>query len=228
MSAIAPTPPAPCSWTSPPGSGMTNSSAFATSPAPSCPALFLPQRGSALSPRTSSALPSPSAALPEISRLPSPVRPVSAPGSQRTLTAPAALHSLTPAPTSPARAASLDDTPQFALEGSVFIGGAVIQWLRDEMGFIRTAADSETLAACVRDSAGVHVVPAFVGLGAPHWDSAARGVISGLTRSTNRAHITRAALESIAFQSRDLIDAMETDSGEPIQELRVDGGAAVN
>ena len=126
------------------------------------------------------------------------------------------------------RAASLDDTPQFALEGSVFIGGAVIQWLRDEMGFIRTAADSETLAASVRDSAGVHVVPAFVGLGAPHWDSAARGVISGLTRSTNRAHITRAALESIAFQSRDLIDAMETDSGEPIQELRVDGGAAVN
>ena len=126
------------------------------------------------------------------------------------------------------RAASLNDTPQFALEGSVFIGGAVIQWLRDEMGFIGTAADSEVLATSVPDSAGVHVVPAFVGLGAPHWDPSARGVISGLTRSTNRAHIARAALESIAFQSRDLIDAMEADSGEPILELRVDGGAAVN
>lgn len=126
------------------------------------------------------------------------------------------------------RAASLNSTPQFALEGSVFIGGAVIQWLRDEMGFIGTAADSETLATSVPDSGGVHVVPAFVGLGAPHWDPGARGVISGLTRSTNRAHIARAALESIAFQSRDLIDAMEADSGEPIVELRVDGGAAVN
>ena len=126
------------------------------------------------------------------------------------------------------RAASLNSVPQFALEGSVFIGGAVIQWLRDEMGFISTAAESETLATSVRDSAGVHVVPAFVGLGAPHWDPAARGIISGLTRSTSRAHIARAALESIAFQSRDLIDAMEADSGEPIRELRVDGGAAVN
>jgi len=126
------------------------------------------------------------------------------------------------------RAASLTAAPQFALEGSVFIGGAVIQWLRDELGFVKTAAESEILAASVPDAGGVHVVPAFVGLGAPWWDSAARGVISGLTRNSGKAHIVRAALESIAFQSRDLIDAMETDSGEPIQELRVDGGAAVN
>jgi glycerol kinase len=118
--------------------------------------------------------------------------------------------------------------PRFAVEGSVFIAGAVIQWLRDQLGFIGSAAESEALAESVPDSGGVHVVPAFVGLGAPHWDSGARGVISGLTRASGKAHIVRAALESIAFQSKDLIEAMEADSGQPIDELRVDGGAAVN
>lgn len=118
--------------------------------------------------------------------------------------------------------------PQFAVEGSVFIAGAVIQWLRDELGLIRSAAESEAIAGSVTDSGGVHVVPAFVGLGAPHWDSTARGLISGLTRASGKAHIVRAALESIAFQSKELIDAMEADSGQPIQELRVDGGATVN
>jgi glycerol kinase len=126
------------------------------------------------------------------------------------------------------RAAAVGPIPQFAVEGSVFIAGAVIQWLRDELGLIRSAAESETLAESVADSGGVHVVPAFVGLGAPHWDSSARGLISGLTRASGKAHIVRAALESIAFQSKELIDAMEADSGQPIRELRVDGGAAVN
>jgi glycerol kinase len=126
------------------------------------------------------------------------------------------------------RAAGLDASPRFAVEGSVFVAGAVIQWLRDEVGLIKTASESEDLAASVPDSVGVYVVPAFVGLGAPHWDSNARGVISGLTRASTKAHIVRAALESIALQSKDLIDAMEADSGEPVRELRVDGGAAVN
>ncbi len=126
------------------------------------------------------------------------------------------------------RAASLDATPQFAVEGSVFIAGAVIQWLRDSLGLISTAAESEAIAAAIPDTGGVHIVPAFVGLGAPHWDSSARGLICGLTRSSGKAEIVRAALESIAFQSRELIDAMEADSGETIRELRVDGGAAVN
>jgi glycerol kinase len=126
------------------------------------------------------------------------------------------------------RAAAVGPDPQFAVEGSVFIAGAVIQWLRDELGMIHSAAESEALAESVTDSGGVHVVPAFVGLGAPHWDSNARGLVSGLTRASGKAHIVRAALESIAFQSKDLIDAMEADSGQPIRELRVDGGAAVN
>jgi len=126
------------------------------------------------------------------------------------------------------RAAGLDTTPQFAVEGSVFIAGAVIQWLRDSLGLISHAAESESVAATVPDTGGVHIVPAFVGLGAPYWDSGARGIITGLTRATGKAHIVRAALESIAFQSCELIDAMEADSGEPIRELRVDGGAAVN
>ena len=126
------------------------------------------------------------------------------------------------------RAASADASAQFAVEGSVFIGGAVIQWLRDQLGIITTAAESEAAAQSVSSSEGVFLVPAFVGLGAPHWDSNARGSITGLTRSSNKAHIVRAALESIAFQSRELIDAMEADSGETITELRVDGGAAVN
>jgi glycerol kinase len=126
------------------------------------------------------------------------------------------------------RAASTDSRPQFAIEGSVFVAGAVVQWLRDKLGLIHNAADSEALAASVPDTGGVHLVPAFVGLGAPYWDAGARGMISGLTRSTDRAHIVRAALESIAYQTRELIDAMQMDAGERISELRVDGGASVN
>ncbi len=126
------------------------------------------------------------------------------------------------------RAASLDDTAQYAVEGSVFVAGAVVQWLRDSLGLIATAAESEAIAVAAKDTGGVYIVPAFVGLGAPHWDSSARGTISGLTRASGKAEIVRAALESIAFQSRELVDAMEADSGETIRELRVDGGAAVN
>ncbi len=126
------------------------------------------------------------------------------------------------------RAASLDESAQYAVEGSVFVAGAVVQWLRDSLGLIANAAESEALALSVPDTGGVSVVPAFVGMGAPHWDSAARGTITGLTRASGKAEIVRAALESIAFQSRELVDAMEADSGEPIRELRVDGGAAVN
>ena len=116
----------------------------------------------------------------------------------------------------------------YALEGSVFIAGAVVQWLRDELQIIRSAAEIEELAASVPDTAGVYFVPAFSGLGAPHWDQYARGTITGLTRGANRAHIARAALEGIAFQIADIIEAMETDSGVPLKELRVDGGAARN
>jgi glycerol kinase len=116
----------------------------------------------------------------------------------------------------------------YALEGSVFIAGAVVQWLRDELQIIRTAEEIEALAASVPDTGGVYFVPAFSGLGAPHWDQYARGTIVGLTRGSNRAHIARAALEGIAFQIADILDAMETDSGVPLKELRVDGGAASN
>jgi glycerol kinase len=126
------------------------------------------------------------------------------------------------------RAASADGTAQFAIEGSVFIAGAAVQWLRDQLGVLRTAAESEAIAASVPDTGGVYFVPAFVGLGAPHWDAGARGTITGITRSTDRAHLVRAALESIAYQTRDLVHAMESDAGAPIRELRVDGGAAVN
>jgi glycerol kinase len=115
---------------------------------------------------------------------------------------------------------------EYALEGSVFIGGAVIQWLRDELGIIGSAAESDALAAEVPDSHGVYLVPAFAGLGAPHWDPYARGAMFGLTRGANRKHLCRAALESIAFQSADLISAMEIGGGLEISELRVDGGAA--
>jgi len=117
---------------------------------------------------------------------------------------------------------------QFALEGSVFIGGAVVQWLRDGLKLIRKSADVEKLAASVRDSGGVYFVPAFAGLGAPHWDPYARGIIVGLTRGSNAGHIARAALESIAFQSAELLEAMRKDSGVEPRELRVDGGAAAN
>jgi glycerol kinase len=117
---------------------------------------------------------------------------------------------------------------QYALEGSVFIGGALIQWLRDGLQIIESAGQAEALAASVPDSGGVVVVPAFVGLGAPHWDSYARGAIFGLTRGTNRAHIARAALEAIAFQSAEVLTAMQKDSGIALNELRVDGGATAN
>ncbi len=122
----------------------------------------------------------------------------------------------------------IGDRVEYALEGSVFIGGAVVQWLRDGLKIIRSAADVEALAASVPDNGGVYLVPAFAGLGAPHWDPFARGTITGITRGTTGAHIARAALESIAFQVADLLDAMAADSGVAATELRVDGGAAVN
>ena len=118
--------------------------------------------------------------------------------------------------------------PQYALEGSVFIGGAVVQWLRDGLRAIKTAADVEALAAEVPDSGGVYLVPAFAGLGAPHWDPYARGAMFGLTRGSGITHIARAALESIAFQSADVLTAMEKDAGLKLTELRVDGGATAN
>ena len=117
---------------------------------------------------------------------------------------------------------------QYALEGSVFAGGAVVQWLRDELGLIRAAADSEYFARKVPDTGGVYLVPAFTGLGAPYWDMYARGILVGLTRGTSREHIIRAALESIAFQSADLMTAMEKDTGIALTELRTDGGASRN
>jgi len=117
---------------------------------------------------------------------------------------------------------------EYALEGSVFIGGAVVQWLRDELAFFTASHEIEKLAASVLDSADVFVVPAFTGLGAPHWDPHARGAILGLTRGTSKAHIARAALEAIAFQSAELLEAMQKDAGEKLIELRVDGGAAAN
>ncbi len=117
---------------------------------------------------------------------------------------------------------------EFALEGSVFVGGAVVQWLRDGLGFFSSSSEVEALANSVLDSGGVYIVPAFTGLGAPHWDAEARGSIFGLTRGTTRAHIARAALESIAFQSADVLEAMQKDSGKTLKELRVDGGATAN
>jgi glycerol kinase len=117
---------------------------------------------------------------------------------------------------------------EFALEGSVFVGGAVVQWLRDGLEFFQSSGEVERLAAGVLDSGDVYVVPAFTGLGAPYWDPNARGAIIGLTRGTTRAHIARAALESIAFQSAELLEAMQKDSGTQLYELRVDGGAAAN
>jgi glycerol kinase len=126
------------------------------------------------------------------------------------------------------RAASPDSTARFAVEGSVFVAGAAVQWLRDQLGIIQTAAQSEESASRVESTEGVYFVPAFVGLGAPYWDMGARGTITGLTRGAGAAHIARAALESIAYQTRDLVEAMEADSGERLAELRVDGGATSN
>ena len=120
------------------------------------------------------------------------------------------------------------NTTEYALEGSVFIAGAVVQWLRDGLGIIKTSAEVETLAATVPDNGGVYLVPAFVGLGAPHWDAYARGAIVGLTRGSTAAHIARAALEGIAFQVTDVLTAMEADSSIKVAELRVDGGACAN
>ena len=117
---------------------------------------------------------------------------------------------------------------QYCLEGSVFVGGAVVQWLRDELRLISDSGDSEYFATRVRDNGGVYVVPAFTGLGAPHWDMYARGAILGLTRGAGRNHIIRAALEAIAYQTRDVLAAMEQDTGEKLRELRVDGGASAN
>ncbi len=122
----------------------------------------------------------------------------------------------------------IGDTVEYALEGSVFIGGAVIQWLRDSLGIIERSSDVEALAASVNDNGGVYFVPAFAGLGTPHWDQTARGMIIGLTRGTGRAHIARAAVESIAFQTADLLTAMNADSHSTLTELRVDGGATAN
>lgn len=122
----------------------------------------------------------------------------------------------------------LDGKITYALEGSIFIGGAVIQWLRDEIGILHDAAESEDFARKVSDTGGVYLVPAFVGLGAPHWDMYARGVLAGLTRGTNKYHIARAALESIAYQTRDVLTAMVSDAGLGLKRLRVDGGAARN
>jgi glycerol kinase len=122
------------------------------------------------------------------------------------------------------RAAATD----YALEGSVFIGGAVVQWLRDGLGLVKSAAEIELLASTVPDNGGVYIVPAFAGLGAPHWDQYARGTITGITRGTTSAHFARAALESIAYQVADILDVMQVDSGIQIKELRVDGGAAAN
>jgi glycerol kinase len=122
----------------------------------------------------------------------------------------------------------LDDKTVYALEGSVFIAGAVVQWLRDELKIIRTSAEIEKLAGLVTDTEGVYMVPAFAGLGAPHWNQYARGTIFGLTRGSNNAHIAKAALDSIAYQTYDVLKAMEADSGIQIKELRVDGGATVN
>jgi glycerol kinase len=117
---------------------------------------------------------------------------------------------------------------EYALEGSVFIGGAVVQWLRDGLGIVKSAQEIEGLAASVPDSGGVYMVPAFAGLGAPHWDQYARGTITGITRGTTAAHFARAALDSIAFQVADVLDVMQQDSGVQIEQLRVDGGAAAN
>lgn len=125
-------------------------------------------------------------------------------------------------------AARRDGSPCFAVEGSVFVGGAVVQWLRDQLEFFSDSAEVEELAARVEDTGGVHLVPAFTGLGAPYWDADARGALVGLTRGTNRAHVARAALESIAFQNAELVEILREEAGFPIDELLADGGATRN
>ena len=125
-------------------------------------------------------------------------------------------------------AATMPGRVQYALEGSIFVAGAAVQWLRDEMKFISEATDSSYFASKLEDNGGVYFVPAFTGLGAPEWDMYARGTILGLTRGSGRNHIIRAALESIAYQTKDVLDAMEADTGTPLKELRADGGASAN
>lgn len=122
----------------------------------------------------------------------------------------------------------IDGKVDYALEGSVFIAGAALQWLRDELKMIESAADSEYMASKVKDTNGCYVVPAFTGLGAPHWDPYARGAILGMTRGVNKYHIIRATLESLAFQTNDVLCAMEKDSGLTLSSLKVDGGASAN
>ena len=125
-------------------------------------------------------------------------------------------------------AAGDSDRPEYALEGSVFIAGAVVQWLRDELQLVRNAAETEAAAKSVDNTNGVYLVPAFTGLGAPYWDAYARGTIVGLTRGAKREHIIRAALESIAYQTADVLHAMEQDAGVGIKSLKVDGGASTS
>jgi glycerol kinase len=123
---------------------------------------------------------------------------------------------------------TIEQQTSYALEGSVFVAGAAVQWLRDGLGIITDATETRAVAESVPDTGGVYLVPAFVGLGAPYWDAYARGILVGLTRGTTRAHIVRAALEAIAYQSRDVLDTMAEDAGVPLQALRVDGGATAN
>jgi glycerol kinase len=125
-------------------------------------------------------------------------------------------------------ACGADGAPVYAMEGAVFIGGAAVQWVRDGLGLIKDAAESEEICRSLPDNGGVHLVPAFVGLGAPYWDSRARGAVTGLTRGSTAAHVVRAAVESMAFQSAVLVRAMEADSGVRVKRLRVDGGASKN
>jgi len=120
----------------------------------------------------------------------------------------------------------IGDQTEYALEGSIFAAGAVVQWLRDGIGLFESAEEIETLARSVPDNGGIYFVPAFVGLGAPHWDQYARGLIAGITRGTTKGHLARAALEGIAYQVADVLEAMRSDSEIPLNELRVDGGAS--
>ena len=125
-------------------------------------------------------------------------------------------------------ALSLGGRVTYALEGSIFVGGSVVQWLRDGLGIIRSSGEVEALAASVPDTGGVYFVPALTGMGAPYWDQYARGSITGISRGTTAAHIARAALEGIAFQTLDIVEAMQRDAGIPLRELKVDGGASRN
>ncbi len=122
----------------------------------------------------------------------------------------------------------LEGRVEYALEGSIFVTGAAVQWLRDGLGLIRSANETEAAARAVAEAGGVYLVPAFAGLGAPYWDERARGALVGLTRGTTREHVIRATLESIAFQTRDVIECLSADAGLPLDVLRVDGGASVN